>query len=101
MALKKAYVTDYGDNIVAEYWKVVELSLNWWTAIGRIRLAGFATEEDRLNNKMILQDRFYNINPVEFPIYYGTEPLSGGNPIEQSYNLIKVKDTFFSDAENV
>lgn len=99
MALKKTCTTDYGNTV--EYWKVVELSLNWISKIGRIRLAGYVNQDTRGDNKQYLESKFYNVNPKEFDEYFGVEALGSVNPIEGSYNLIKIKDQFFADADTV
>jgi hypothetical protein len=99
MALKQPFTTDYG--ITVEYWKIIEINISWIMKTARIRLAGYVSQEARESNKMFLENKYYNITPLNFEANFGVEALDTNNPIIQAYDYIKVNDVFFTNAENV
>ena len=96
MALVKDFTTDYG--VTVSYWKVVSLSLDWLTKRGRIKLVGYVDEVMRTDGKVFLQEKYFDIIPLNFEQYFGAESLDYVNPVSQAYIFIKDKDSFFSDA---
>ena len=88
MALIKAIETETG--VAAEYWRVIEVNLNWFAGVGAIALAGYVSKATRLAGKRPLDARQFPIQGADFAAFApGELDKEGANPVSKAYAYVK------------
>lgn len=108
MALIKNIETQYG--IDANYWKVVDLNVNWLTKQSHISLLGWNSKTDRVEGKQSLASRVYDWSGEDFPFTIEALDAENENAVKIAYEKIKSLSTLdeennvvegeFADAQN-
>ncbi len=100
MALKVAIEGNTG--AVADYWRVVEVNLNWFSASGQITIVGYLKKEARQAGKRPLDARQF---PIEGPAFAAFAPEvldeQGANPLASAYRHVKAQDEFKDAKDDV
>ena len=61
--------------IIATYWNVIQLNINYLTRTAHVQTAGYLTEQARRDGKMPIDFRTYDFDQDNFP-FTGQEPIS-------------------------
>jgi hypothetical protein len=98
MALQK--IIQHQTGAYSEYWRVVNVNLDYFNKIANITINGFYNEFCRRDNKSNLDVRNFIIN-LDFDIYFSIIKLSQNtNPVEQAYLYIKTTQEFLDSIDN-
>lgn len=95
MALQKKIATKYG--IDADYWKIVDLNINWLTENSHVVLCGWASKEAREEGLKPLAQRGFDWSGEKFP-FTDEEPQ---NERGEAYEAIKNETTMDVDGNEI
>lgn len=108
MALKKSIKVN-GWNITADYWKIVQVNIDYLNKQSHVVLALYLSQEDRTNgDKPLPESRSFDWSGDEFPFDLAVLSEEGENSVKVAYEKIKesklndedVETNFFADAED-
>ncbi len=88
MALEIALEGESG--ATAEYWRVIEVNLNYFHGVGAIALAGYVSSATRAAGKRPLDARQFPIQGKDFLAFDPAElDKAGNNPVAAAYNFVR------------
>jgi hypothetical protein len=88
MALVKQIEGETG--AAAEYWRVIEVNLNYFAGVGAIALAGYISKNARNNGKRPLDAKQFPLQGVSFDAFQDAQlQADGKTPVKQAYLFIK------------
>ena len=101
MALQKTI--EHSSGASSTYWRVLYVITDYQFNRATIIMGGYTSEQARLDNKEPLVKSVYNIVDPDFTTWFDISTLdqSNTNHIKNSYLLIKIIDSQFSDATDV
>ena len=80
MAIIKSIDTQYG--VVASYWKVSTLNVDWHNKRCELVMAGYADEQAREDGKNPIEFRWFNFFDTDFYLTFD------GNNVQESYDRL-------------
>jgi hypothetical protein len=103
MAFRKLFEVD-GSGINIEYWKIVEITINWADRTSLVKLAGYKDQISRQAGKYPLRTVGVDLLAGDFP--FNLAALNANNPVKIAYAAVKAKMSdptanWFADAEDV
>lgn len=98
MALKKLIELPSGAG--AEYWRVIEVSINVENRVAHLGILGYVSEATRTARKSPLTSATVNVQPEAFDILAAL--LDGRKPVRAAYMFLKAHEPAgFTDAEDL
>lgn len=85
MALKKEIQTKY--NVKIEYWKIVQVSVNFYTSVAKVELAGFVNEKARRDGALPVEITNFALQKDNF--VFTEDRMQEKNVLQLSYSIIK------------
>jgi hypothetical protein len=74
----------------AQYWRVIEVNMNYFASIGAVALAGYLTKAARNNGKRPLDARQFPLQGESFDAFQDAAlAASGDTPVKAAYKFIK------------
>lgn len=74
----------------AQYWRVIEVNMNYYANVGAIALAGYVSKAARNNGKRPLDARQFPLQGESFDAFQDAALQAAGvTPVKQAYLFIK------------
>jgi hypothetical protein len=88
MALQITLPDRYG-NGGTKYWKIIETNINWLNSTAHVVMAGWVSEQARLDGKEPLDSIAYDFTADNFPFVISELDKEGVNTLTVAYEAIK------------